>query len=130
MADEYQIQYEYSDGNTVNVKAYSFKVRYHRHGMKITRRPDGKMYVDDPGVEYRVFSFAGYISGNTMDTLDSVQMAAITYSGAYPRLKVVYWDGDSTETNIEVAIPDGGLTVEDMGFGWWHVEGVLEEKTD
>jgi len=130
MADEYQIQYEYSDGNTINIKVYQLKVRYHRYGMKISTRPDGKRYVDDPCVEYRVFTFAGYLDGDAMDTLDSVQMAAITYSGAYPRLKVLYWDGDSTETNIEVVIPDGGLEVEDMGSGWWHISGTMEEKTD
>jgi len=130
MADEYQVVYEYSAGNTVSFKTDDLAITYHRHGMKISRRPDGKMYVDDPGVEYRVFKFSGWLTGATQDTLDSVQMAAITYSGAYPRIQKIYWNGATTETNIEVAIPDGGLTVHDMGNGWWLVECTMEEKTD
>ena len=127
MADVYQMTYEYSDGNSISFKTNDLKVGHHRHGMRISRRPDGGMYVDDPGVEYRTFTFSAIISGNTMDTLDSVQMAAITYSGAYPRLTTLYWDGDSTETNIEVAITN--LESADMGNGWWHVTITMEEKT-
>ena len=128
MADEYQVIYECSDGNTISFKTDDLKVNYHRDGLKVSRRPDGKMYVDDPGVEYRTFVFSALISGNDMDTLDGVQMAAITYSGAYPRIQKIYWDGDSTETNIEVVLTS--LSSADLGNGWWHVEITMEEKTD
>jgi len=128
MADEYQVVYEYTDGNTVSFKTDNLKVSYQRHGMRISRRPDGKMYVDDPGVEYRIFQFSAVISGATMDTLDGVQMAAITYSGGYPRIQKIYWNGATTETNIEIAIVQ--LSTTDMGNGWWMVECTMEEKTD
>jgi hypothetical protein len=54
-----------------------------------------------------------------MDTLDSVQMASITYGADYPRIQKIYWDGDSTETNIEVALTR--LEARDMGAGRWNV---------
>ena len=130
MADEAQIIYEYVNGSTISFKTNDLKITYHRWGQKISRRPDGKMHVDDPGIEYRKFSFSAVITGNTMDTLDGVQMAAITYSGAYPLIQKIYWDGDSTETNIEVVIPDGGLVTSDMGNGFWNVQITMEEKTD
>ena len=131
MADE-QVIYEYTDGNTIDFPTNDLQWTYRRWGMKISRRPNGKMHVDDPGIEYRVFTFSSVITGAVMKTLDTVQMAAITYSGAYPRITKIRFDGGGSNeiTNIEVAIPDGGLTVSDLGNGQWGVQCTMEEKTD
>jgi hypothetical protein len=130
MADEAQVIYEYTNGNTVEFKTDDLSITYHRHGMKISKRPDGKMYVDDPGIEYRKFTFSAVIPGADANEMNTVQMAAITYSGGYPRIQKIYLTGATTLTNIEVAIPDGGYTANDLGNGWWQVHCIMEEKTD
>jgi hypothetical protein len=127
LADEYQIPWEYSDGNTISFKTNDLKITYHRRFMRVVTRKDGTRVVVDPNdTQYRVFSFSAVISGNTMDTLDGVMMGSITYSGAYPRITTLYWDGDSTETNIETAITS--LATEDLGNGYWRVHITMEEK--
>lgn len=125
MADEYQCTYEYTDGNTITFKTYDLKVTPVHPHLRIDTRVDGTRVVTDSGVSYRVITCTALIDGNTMDTLDSVQGAAIVYTGAYPRLTVLYWDGDSTETNIEVALVSCQAT--DLG-SWWHVSLTFEEK--
>jgi len=127
MADVYQVIYEYINGSSISFKTNNLKIQYKRHGLSITRRPDGKLYVDDPGVEQRIFTCTALISGDTMDTLDGVQMAAITYDGTYPRLTKINWDGDSSESNITVALT--GLTTLDKGAGWWEVQLEFSEYT-
>lgn len=125
MADEYQCTYEYSDGNSITFKTYDLKVTPVRSHLKIDTRVDGVRVVTDPGFSYRVITCTALIDGDTMDTLDSVQGAAIVYSGIYPRLTVLYWDGDSTETNIEVALMS--CDAADLG-DWWNVSLRFEEK--
>ena len=117
MADEAQVIYAYTAVGTVEFKTNDLSITYHRYGLKKSTRPDGKMYVDDPGVEYRKFSFTAIISGADMDELNTVHMAAITYSGLYPRITKIYFAGATTITDIEVFIPDGGLTGTDLGNG-------------
>jgi len=126
MADEYQVEYEYSDGNTISFKTNDLKITYTRPKMRLDIRVDGTKVVTDPGFKQNIYSFTTTISGDTMDILDGVQRGAITYSGAYPRVKKIYWDGDSTETNIEVAMTS--LEVMDRGAGWWRVAITLMEK--
>lgn len=130
MADEAQVIYEYVDGSTISFKTNDLAISYHRHGLSISRRPDGKMYVDDPGIEYRMFSFSAIITGATLKTFHDVQMAAITYSGVYPRITKIRFDGGGSNeiTNIEVAIVS--LTTTDLGNGFWNVQCTMEEKTD
>ena len=130
MADEAQVIYEYAAAATVEFKTNDLSITYHRHGLKKSTRPDGKMYVDDPGVEYRKFSFTAIISGADMNELNTVHTAAITYSGLYPRITKIYFAGAVFITDIEVFIPDGGLTGSDLGNGFWHVNCLMEEKTD
>lgn len=127
MADEYQVIYEYSNGNTISFKTNNLKVSYHREFMRVVTRKDGTRVVIDPNdTQYRTFAFSAIISGNDMDTLDGVQMGSITYSGDYPRIQKIYWDGDSTETNVEVALTS--LVATDLGKGWWNVDITMEEK--
>ncbi len=126
MADEYQIEYEYTDGNTISFKTNDLRIRYTRPRMRVDVRVDGTKVVTDPGNKQNVYTFTSLITGNTMDTLDGVQRAAITYSGNYPRIKKIYWDGDSTETNIEVALTS--LEVIDQGPAGWLVAITLTEK--
>jgi hypothetical protein len=128
MADEYQIQYEYTNGNTIDMKTNDLKIGVRRQFMTITTRPDGKMYVDDPTKIQRTFSGTCILSGADMNTLHDVQIAAITYSGGYPRIQKIYWNGATTETNIEVAMTKCEGT--DMGAGWWHLAFEFTEKTD
>ncbi len=126
MADEYQVEYEYSDGNTISFKTDDMRVRTVRPHLRIDTRVDGTRVVTDSGIAYKVITCTAFLTGNDMDTLDSVQSAAIVYSGAYPRLKKIYWDGDSTETNVEVALMD--VNELDRGAGWWLVSLRFEEK--
>jgi hypothetical protein len=126
MADEYQVTYEYSAGNSITFKTNDLRVKEVRSHIKIDTRVDGTRVVTDPGYVYKSFSFTAIISGATMDTLDSVQSAAIDYTGAYPRITVLYWTGATTETNLEVAITD--LIATDLGAGWWHVAITMEGK--
>lgn len=126
MADEYQCEYEYSDGNTISFKTNDLKPRIVRPHLRIDTRVDGTRVVTDSGASYLVITCTSIVSGNTMDTLHSVQTGAITYSGAYPRLKKIYWDGDSTETNYEVALVD--VDPLDLGNGWWQVSLRFEGK--
>ena len=130
MADEAQVIYAYTAAGTVEFKTNDLSITYHRYGLKKSTRPVGKMYVDDPGVEYRKFSFTAIISGANMNELNTVQMAAITYSGLYPRITKIFFVGATVIENIEVFIPDGGLTGTDLGNGFWHVRVLMEEKTD
>ena len=125
MADVYQIPWEYSDGNSISFKTNDLKIAYRRLEWTDTR-VDGTRVVTSTGQAWRVFTFTSTISGNDMDTLDGVMMGSITYSGAYPRITTMYWDGDSTETNIETIMTK--LEVLDQGQGWWNVAITLEEK--
>ena len=126
MADEYQVEYEYSSGNTISFRTDDMRVSPVRSGLHIDTRVDGVRVVTDPGHTHRVITCTAFLDGDDMDTLDAVQNAAIVYSGDYPRLKKIYWDGDSTETNVEVALVD--VTTLDRGAGWWLVSLRFEGK--
>jgi hypothetical protein len=127
MADEAQIIYEYSVGADVSFKTNDLIISYHREGLSVSKRPDGNIYVDDPGIEHRKFSFSAIISGADMNELNTVQMAAITYDATYPRIKKIYFAGAVTITNIEVVCTSFSGT--DLGNGFWNVQMVLEEYT-
>ena len=127
MAGEAQIIYEYTNGNTVEFKTNDLRIEYKRHGLIVSTRPDGNIYVDDPGVQQRVFSFTAIIPGADADEMDTVQMAAITYDATYPRIQKIYWTGATTETNIPVAITS--YSVSDLGYGQWEASVVMEEYT-
>lgn len=127
MADEYQFEYEYSDGNKISFKTNDMKIDYRREKLRVDTAIDGTRTVVDPNTtQYRVFTFSAYLTGDNMDTLDGVQMGSITYTGAYPRNQKLYWDGDSTETNIEVVITS--LTSQQVGHAHWLVNITAEEK--
>jgi len=124
MVDVYQCTYEYSAGNSISFKAW-LTVSYKRIEW-VDTRVDGTRVVTTTGQAYRIFTGTALIDGATMDTLDGVQMGAITFSGAYPRITVLYWNGATTETNIEVIMTN--LQVIDKAQGWWNVALTLEEK--
>lgn len=126
MADVYQIPWEYSDGNTISFKTNDLKITYKRLFQKVHARTDGVLVVTDPGKPQRIFNFTAIVSGNNMDILDGVMTGAITHTGAYPRITTLYWDGDSTESNIETAMT--ALSAEDMGTAGWRVSVTLTEK--
>jgi len=126
MADEYQIIYEYTNGNVINFKTNDLTIEPTRPLLHVDVRVDGTIVVTDPGFAQTTFAFTATISGNDMDTLYGVQTAAIDYTGGYPRIQKIYWDGDSTETNIEVALTS--LKVLDKGAGWWRVAILMVEK--
>jgi hypothetical protein len=128
MADEAQIIYEYVNGSTVSFKTDDLKIQWNRLYMSITSRPDGKIYVDDPAKAQRVFTFSSMISGATLNTMNTVQTGAITYSGDYPRIQKIYFAGATTLTNIEVAITS--FEAEDLGNEFWNVKITMTEKTD
>lgn len=126
MADEYQVEYEYSAGNTITIKTDNLKIVPVRSGIHIDTRVDGTRVVTDPGHTYRVITCTALLTGTVMNTMHDVQMAAITYSGAYPRIKKIYWDGTTYEENIEVALMN--INTLDSGAGWWYISLRFEEK--
>ena len=127
MADEAQVIYEYTVGNTISFKTSNLKITYYRIGMTVTTRPDGKRYVDDPGKPYRDFSCTSIITGATLNTLNTVQTAAITYDATYPRLTSINLaTGTSALTNIEVALTE--LKATDQGNGFWSVDVTFVER--
>lgn len=126
MAITYQCTYEYSAGNTIDFVTNDMKIEPVRPLLKIYTRVDGTRIVSDPNVgDFLRITCSSIISGDTMDTLHGIQSGSITYSGAYPRLTTIYWDGDSTETNYEVALVK--LTAEDLG-NYWRVNLTFEGK--
>jgi len=127
MADEAQIVYEYSAGSDVSFKTNNLSIAYHREGLSVSKRPDGNIYVDDPGIEYRTFTFSAIISGADMNELNTVQMAAITYDATYPRITKIYFAGAVTIINIEVVCTS--MVGTDLGNGFWNISMVLEEYT-
>jgi len=127
MADEAQVIYEYTVGNTISFKG-SLKIKYDRIGMTITTRPDGKVYVDDPGKPQRTFFCTSIITGAVLATLNTVQMAAITYDASYPNLTTINLaTGTTALTDIEVVL-DNGWTAADLGSGMWSVDLVFVER--
>ena len=128
MADEAQIIYEYSAGQYVSIKTNDLKITYNRLFMTVTPRPDGKIYVDDPTIIQRIFTGSGIISGTDMNEMNTVQTAAITYSGLYPRIKKIYFTGGTTISNVEVALTE--FSGADEGNGFWNVTFTMTEKTD
>lgn len=128
MADVAQVIYEYTAGNTLSFFTEDLEVEQKRLFMTVTPRPDGKIYVDDPGKPQKIFTCSAIITGDDLNTLNTVQTGSITYSGAYPRLTTINLDGNTTLTNIEVALTN--LTWSDLGFGKWRVRLEFTEKTD
>lgn len=126
MADEAQIIYEYTNGNTVEIKTNDLKINPQRLFVQITTRPDGNIYVDDPGIVQRVFTGTGIIAGADANELHDVQIASITFDGTYPRIQKIYWTGALTETNIPIS---GHFVFADQGAGYWGVSFTLTEYT-
>ena len=126
MADEAQIIYEYVNGSDVEIKTNDLSIDTKRHFVSETARPDGNIYIDDPGVTQAVFTGTGIIAGVDSNELYDVQKASITFDGTYPRIKKIYWTGAITETNIPVT---GQFTFNDLGFGYWDVSFTLREYT-
>ena len=127
MADEYQIDWEYTNGNSIPFKTNDLKISWERMFMDVHVRPDGNIYVVDPGKVKRTFTFSSVLTGSTLNTLNTVMTAAITYDATYPRIKTIYFAGATTLTNIECAMTS--LVATDLGSGMWNVEAVLEEYT-
>lgn len=126
MADEAQVIYEYTNGNTISFKTNNLSITYKRLFMTVTSRPDGKIYVDDPNKAQRIFSCTSVITGSTLNTLNTVQTAAITYDATYPRLTTIYFAGATTITNVEVVLTD--LKATDLGSGMWSVDVTFMER--
>ena len=126
MADEYQVIYEYTNGNTITFKTDDLRIEQVRSQLRVDTRVDGIRVVTDPGFSHKVFTFSAVRSGDDLDTLDGVQSGAITYSGAYPKIQKIYWDGDTFESNIEVALTS--MVELDRGAGWWLMSITMEQK--
>ena len=127
MADEAQIIYEYVNGSDVEIKTNDLKVRYIRHLVQRTARPDGNIYIDDPNIPQRIFIGTGIITGTDQDEMDTVQMGAISFDGSFPRIKKLFWTGGTTETNIVIELTS--FSSDDMGFGFWNVSFTMTEYT-
>ena len=126
MADEAQVIYEYTNGNTISFKTDNLTIAYKRLFMTVTSRPDGKIYVDDPGKAQRTFSCNSIITGSVLNTLNTVQTAAITYDASYPNLTTIYLKTGVTLTDIEVALTE--LSAADQGNGFWSVDVTFVER--
>ena len=95
--------------------------------MVIDTRVDGVKVVSDPAYVQRIFSFGALITGATMNTLNTVQTAAIVYTGLYPRIVLIYLTGAKTLANTEIAITS--LTATDRQNGMWWVDITMMEKS-
>ena len=126
MVDEYQVTYEYSAGSSITFKTYNLKINYTRPGLRVDTRVDGVKVVTDPGFVQRIFTCTALIPGATMLTLNTVQTGAIVYTGAYPRITLIYFTGTDTIANVEVALTN--LEVVDQGPSGWTVALTLTEK--
>jgi len=126
VADEAQIIYEYVNGSTIEIKTNDLKIDMNRLFVSITARPDGNIYVDDPGIVQRIFTGTGVITGANANTLHDVQIAAIIFDGTYPRIQKIYWTGATTETNIPIS---AHFVFSDLGSGMWGVEFTMTEYT-
>jgi len=126
LADEAQIVYEYVNGSDISIKSNDLRIDPQRKHVQITVRPDGNIYVDDPGIVQRIFTGTGVITGANANTLHDVQVASITFDGTYPRIKKIYWTGATTETNIPVS---GHFVFSDYGNAFWGVAFTLTEYT-
>jgi len=129
MVDTYHVTYEYSAGNSINFLSNDLIINIRKPFTREIIQPDGGIYVHDPNVRQRVFTGSGVLSGANSNTIHDIENASIDYSGAYPRITVINWDGSTTETNIEVYIPDNGIHFRDLGRGWWRVSFEMREKT-
>jgi len=127
MANESQIIYEYTNGNTVEIKTNDLSIDMQRLYVNVVARPDGKIYVDDPGIVQRVFTGTGTIVGADANELHDVQNASITFDGTYPRIQTITWKSGTTETNISVT---GHFVFGDLGSEFWSVKYTLTEYTD
>ena len=126
MADTAQVIYEHTAGNTISFFTENLKITYVRHFLKIVPRPDGNLFVSDPTVPQRNFTCSGIIDGDELNQMNTWLMAAITYSGSYPRLTTINLDGDTTLSNVEVAIT--AFSVKDLGAGQWMATVAFTEK--
>ena len=127
MADEAQIIYEYVNGSDVSIRTNDLRITYERPHSQRTLRPDGKFHVDDPGNARRIFTGTGIISGTDQNEMNTVQMAAISFDGSYPRIKKIYFIGATTLTNIVVELT--AFSSDDLGFGFWNVTFTMTEYT-
>ena len=127
MADVAQVVYEHTNGNTISFFTRNLKITWTRPGLSIDGTVDKELIVTDTGAYQRIFSCTAKLSGDNLNTLNGWMIAAITYTGAYPRLTTVYLDGDTTLTNVEVAITS--LSAIDLGAGYWSVDVTFTEKT-
>lgn len=122
----YQCTYTYSAGNSINFITNDMSIEIVRPSLRVYTRVDGTRVVADSNVgDYLVITCSAIISGDDMDTLHGVQTGSITYSGAYPQLSAIYWDGNSTEANYEVALTK--LSADDLG-NYWRVHLTFEGK--
>lgn len=126
MADEYQVEWEYVNGSSITFKTDDLNIEYINPRYREDVRVDGTIVVTDPGQSYRRFSFTALLTGDDMDTFDSVLVGAIDHTGAYPRITKIFWDGDSTEVNIEVGRPK--VRTLDRGAGYWTVHITMGQK--
>ncbi|MHA2266126.1 MAG: hypothetical protein ACXAEN_27340 [Candidatus Thorarchaeota archaeon] len=101
MADEYQIQWEYTNGNTIDFKTADLKITWTRPGLRLDTAVDGTTLVTDPNNSKMIFNFTAVLAGATMETLDDVYTGSITYDGTYPRIQKIYWTGAKTETILD-----------------------------
>ena len=127
MADEAQVIYEYTNGNTVEFKTNDLTITWKRRGLEVNSRPDGNIYVDDPDVPQRTFTFTAVSSGADVNEMNTVQTGTIAYDATYPRIQKIYLSGVVTLTNIPVAVTAFSAT--DLGSGHWEVSITMEEYT-
>jgi len=128
MADTPQVVFEYSAGNSLSFFTENFSIEWNRVHAYVDVRVDGSIYVSDADIVQRTFRCtAKNVTGSTVNTLNTVYMAGIDYSGAYPRLTTIYLAAATTLTNVEVFLKKPKAT--DMGQGYWMVELEFVEKT-
>lgn len=127
MVVTYHVTYEYTAGNSVSILSNDLRIVVRKPLTREIIQPDGGIYIHDPNIRQRVFTGSGILEGTTSKTIHDIENASIDYSGAYPRITVINWNGTTTHTNIEVWIPT--IQFDDLGRGYWRVFFEMREKT-
>ncbi len=128
MANEYQVEWEYSSGNSVSIKTNDLKMQINREIYE-DKVIDGTIKITDTDNYQRIFTCSAMIPAADANTIhDQLIGGSIDYSGSYPRITKIYWDGSTTETNIEVYIAN--ITLQDLGQGNWNIQLTMREKDE
>lgn len=121
------IEFEYSAGNTVSLPTDNLEIDYQRHRMKFDISADGDIMVNDQNIPQRTFSCSCLLDASKAKELNDHYVSDISYGDTYPKITTLYWEGETTETDILCAI--ASMKIVSRVDGQWNVSITLKERT-